>query len=135
MGLLVGKTSLEVGDRPHPHGMRVPSGEQRRPGRRTQRRDVEVRVSKTGGCQSIDVRCGDVGSVAAQLGEAGVIEQYHNDVRGVFSGMWRLIEPWLGLGDGSTDTSFETFGPPHEISGTNPNSSSSGSGSIPSIRR
>ena len=74
-------------------------------------------------------------TMAEVLGDAGVIEQYHNDVRGVFSGMWRLIEPWLGLGDGSTNTPLETFGPPHEISGTKPNSSSSGSGSIPSIRR
>ena len=49
----------------------------------------------------------DVGAVAAELGEAGVVEQDHHDVRRVAPGVGRLVEPRLGLGDRAADPPLE----------------------------
>ena len=65
---------------------------------------MEVGELQPGGGESIDVRCVDVGAVAAELGESGVVEQDHDDVRSGITGVRWLVEPRLGLGQGASDS-------------------------------
>ena len=81
----VGVAGAEVGDRPHAHRVVVAAGEQGRPGRRAQRRHVEVGELETTGRQAVDVRGVDVGAVAAQVGEPEVVEDDDHDVGGGLS--------------------------------------------------
>ena len=71
----VGVAAVEVGDRAHPDGVVVAPGQQRGPGGRAQGGHVEVGVAQPAGGQPVDVRGGEVGAVAAEVGEAGVVEQ------------------------------------------------------------
>ena len=57
---LVGEPGAEVGERPHAHGVLGPAGEQRRPGGRTERGDVEVGELHAAGRQGVDVGGVDV---------------------------------------------------------------------------
>jgi hypothetical protein len=50
----------------------------------------------------------DIGAIAAQLREAGVIEKDHHHVGGAHPGMRWLVEPGLRVGQGSADGSFES---------------------------
>ena len=94
--------AVEVGDGPHPDGVVVAPGEQGGPGGRAQRGHVEVRVPEPAVGQGVDVRGGEVRSVAPEMGEAGVVQEDHHDVRGTGSGMgWdRPGRGGLGLGAG-----------------------------------
>jgi hypothetical protein len=104
---LVGEPGVEVRDRPHADRVVGSTGEQRRPGRRAQRGHVEVGEPQTARRERVDVRRVDVGAEAAELREAGVVEQHDDDVRGVVAGVRLLLEPRLGLGDRTSDTSLE----------------------------
>ena len=99
--------AVEVGDGPHSHGVVVASGEQGGPGGRAQRGHVEVRVPEPGVGQGVDVRGGEVRSVAPEMGEAGVVQEDHHDVRGVRSGMRRDRPGRGGLGLGAGDHPVE----------------------------
>ena len=78
---MFGKPVLKFATDAHADGVVVAAGEQRRAGRRAQRRDVEVRVPQPAGGEAVDVRGVDGRAVAAEVGEAGVVEQDHHDVR------------------------------------------------------
>ncbi len=106
----VGVAAVEVGEGPHPDGVVVPAGEQRRPGRGAQGGDVEVRVAQTSRGQTVDVRRGELGSVAAEVGEAGVVEQDDHDVRCRVARMRGGGPPRCGLRLGAVDHPFELVG-------------------------
>ena len=105
---LVREPGSEVRHGTHADGVLRAPGQQRRSGRRTQRRDVEVRELHTVGRQRVDVRGVDVGAVAPELSEPGVVQQHQDDVGCVVAGMRRLVVPRLGVGDGSSDRAFES---------------------------
>jgi hypothetical protein len=80
----------EVGDGAQAHGMVGPSGQQRGARRRAQRRDVEVGELQSAGRQRINVGCFDIGAEAAELTEAGVVEQHEHHVGRGLTRMGRL---------------------------------------------
>ena len=114
---------VEVGDGPHPHGVVVPAGEQGRPGGGAQRGDVEVGVPEPAGGQGVDVGGGQVRAEAAEVGEAGVVEEDDHHVRGVLARVGGLGPPRPGLGLGGGDDAVELLelvhGPssPHRSAG------------------
>ena len=67
---------------------------------------MEVGVAEAVGGECVDVGGVDVGSVAAELCEAEVVEQHDDDVGGVFAGVGRFGEPRLGFGVGLADGSL-----------------------------
>ncbi len=71
---LVGEPGAEVRNRTHADRMLRAAGQQRRSSRRAQRGHMEIGELGSTGCQRINVWCVDVGAVAAELGEAGVVE-------------------------------------------------------------
>jgi hypothetical protein len=89
---MLGKPVRKLDTGPHADRVVVASGEQRRPGRRAQRGDVEVGELQAAGGEGVDVRGVDVGAVAAELGEAGVVEQDDHHVGRVGAGVRRLVE-------------------------------------------
>jgi hypothetical protein len=46
-------------------------------------------------CQCINVGCVDLGAIATELRKTRVIEQHHDNVRRIGTGVRRLIEPRL----------------------------------------
>jgi hypothetical protein len=74
-------------------------------------RDVEVGELQAAGGEGVDVGGVDVGAVAAELGEAGVVEEDDHHVGGVVAGVGRLVEPRLGVGDGPADAPLEPLLP------------------------
>ena len=66
---------------------------------------MEVGVAEAVGGECVDVGGVDVGSVAAELCEAEVVEENDDDVGGVFAGVGWFGEPWLGFGQGLADGS------------------------------
>src|SRR5207248_7434709 len=66
----------------HTYGMVIAPGEQAGTRRGADGRHVEAVVAQTTGSQRIDGRRGDVGSEAAQLAEADIVEDDHDDVGG-----------------------------------------------------
>jgi hypothetical protein len=109
----VREAGAEVRHGPHADRVLGATGEQRRPRGRAQRGDVEVGELQAAGGEGVDVRRVDVGAVAAELGEAGVVEQDHHDVGRVGAGMRRLVEPGLGVGDRPPDRPLEPRHPTH----------------------
>ena len=71
---VAGIADRQVGHPAHAAAMVVAAGQQAGPGRRAQRRRVEVREPDPAGRQAIDHRRLDVGAVAAQLRVADVVE-------------------------------------------------------------
>ena len=106
----VGEPGAEVRDGPHAHRVVVAAGEQRGPGGRAQRRDVEVREAQATGGEAVDVGRREVGPVAAEVGEAEVVEEDHHDVRGMVAGVGGIGPRRLGLGDGPADDPVEPVG-------------------------
>ncbi len=103
----VGEAGVEVGDRPHTDGVVVPAGEKRGARGRAQRRDMKVAEAQPAGSQPIDVRRGEVGPVAAEVGEPEVVEQDHDDVRRVGLRMHRIGPPRLGVRERAPDRAAE----------------------------
>ena len=99
--------AVEVGDRAHPDGVVVPAGEQRGPGGRAQGGDVEVGVAEPLRGQTVDVRGGQLGAVAAEVGEAGVVEEDEDHVGRVLAGVGRGRPPRGRLGLGAGDHAVE----------------------------
>ncbi len=75
------KSGWDVGQEAHPHGVVVASGEERGPGGRAQRRDVEPVVAQPLRGEPIDGRGRQIRPEAAELREAEVVEDHHDDVR------------------------------------------------------
>ncbi len=105
---LVREPGAEVRHRTHPDRVLRAPGEQRGPSRRAQRRHVEVGELQPSGSERVDVRRVDVGAVATELREAGVVEQDHHHVGSVAAGMRRVVEPRLRVGDRATDRALES---------------------------
>ncbi len=103
----VGIAAVEVGERAHPHGVVVPPGEQRGPGGGAQRGHVEVGVAQPAGGQAVDVGGGQVGAVAAEVGEAGVVEEDDHHVGGALARVRRGGPPGRRLGLGALDHAVE----------------------------
>ena len=107
---LVREAGAVVRHRAHADGVLGPSRQQRRPGRRAQRGDMEVGELQTARGKRIDMGCVDVGAVAAELSKAGVVEQHDHDVRRIGAGVRRRGEVRLGLGQRAADAAFERGG-------------------------
>ena len=105
---LAGKAGTEVRHGTHPDGVLRTTGQQRRASRRAQWRDVEVGELCATRSERVDVRCIDIGAVATELREAGVVKQNDHDVRCAIAGVRRLIKPCLGISEGLADLSFKT---------------------------
>ena len=109
--------AVEVGDGAHPHGVVVPAGQERGPRGRAERGHVEVGVAESAGGQPVDVGGGQVRAIAAEVGEAGVVEEDDHHVGGVVARVrWRR-PPGRRLGLGAPDDTVEAFvarhvGPP-----------------------
>ncbi len=67
----------------HANGVTVPPGQQGRARRGTDRLRVKVVVQQPGGRQCVDVRSGDLGAEALQVGEPCVVQHNINDIRAV----------------------------------------------------
>ena len=104
----VRETRAEVRHRPHPDRVLRSAGEQRCPRRRAQRRHVEVGELQSACRQRVDVRGVDVRAVAAELGEPGVVEQHHDDVRSVVTRVRWFVEVRRRIGNGAADRSLES---------------------------
>ena len=70
----VGEARVEVRDGSHPDGVMVAAGEHRRPSRRAQRGGVEVHKADATVRKPIEVRRRDGRPVAAEVGEADVVD-------------------------------------------------------------
>ena len=80
--VVAGRGRRELGDVPHPHGVVVAAGEQRRPGRRAQRRRVKARVLQPLRREPLEVRRPARAAERTRGAEADVVDQHHQDVRG-----------------------------------------------------
>ena len=110
---LVGEPGDEVGHGAHADRVVGTAGEQCRARGRAQRRHVEVGELQPSGRQRIDVGRVDVGAEAAELREAGVVEQHDDHVRGAVGGVRSLFEVGLGLRRRSPDATLELLTDPH----------------------
>ncbi len=72
---------VEVGDRAEPGPVGLEPGEQRGPGRRAQRRGVEVRGADPARRERVEVWGVDLRAVATEVGEPEVVGEHHDDVR------------------------------------------------------
>ena len=75
------KARRQVGNTTHAVGMVVASGEQAGPGRRAQRRRVEVGKADAAGGQAVEDGRVDVGTETAELGVTDVVEHDDDHVR------------------------------------------------------
>ena len=132
----VGVAAVEVGDGAHPHGVVVPAGEQRGPGRRAQRGDVEIGVAQPLRGQTVDVRRGQLGAVAAEVGEPGVVEEDEHHVGRVLAGVGRGRPPrgrfGLGAGDHAVEAVVGLHGGP--LVGGRRTAGATGTGGPQSVR-
>ena len=77
----VRKAGVPVREPAHADRVMIAPGQQRRAGRRAQRRGVEVGVAQAACGQPVDVRRLDRGAVAAEMRKAEVVEQDDQHVR------------------------------------------------------
>ncbi len=85
----------QVGDPPHGAAVMVPSREQARPGGRAQGGGVEVRQPHPAAGEPVEHGGVHVGSVAAELGEADVVEHHEDDVGCSLGRLRHGGPPWL----------------------------------------
>ena len=83
--LRAGVAGGTLGDAGHGVGVVIAPGQDARTRRRTKRRGVHIVVAQAVGGQAIQVRRGDGAAVAAQLPEAGVVQDDEQHVRRAFS--------------------------------------------------
>ena len=88
-----GEPDRQVGERPQAHRVRVPPGEQGRSRRRADGAGVEVVEAQSTCRQMVDVGGLDLRAVAAEVGEANVIQEEVDHVRTSLlrSDRWRVI--------------------------------------------
>ncbi len=89
----VGIAGVEVRDAAHADAVVVATGQQRGAGGGAERGDVEIRVLEAPGGEPIDVRRVDLGAVAAEMRESGVVKEDDDDVRRVLTGVRTVREP------------------------------------------
>ena len=100
---VAGEPAVEVGETTDPHAVVVAARQQRGPGRRAHRGGVEARVTQAAGGEPVDGGRRRVAAVAAEVGEAHVVEEDQQDVGGAVPRSGR-IRPVRGrLGDGAPD--------------------------------
>ena len=103
----MGESRAEVGQAAHAGVVVAPAGDERGASGGAERRDVEVGELHPVGGQRIDVGCVDVGSEAAELGEAGVVQEDHEYVGRIGTGVDGHLEVGRGLGERSADGPLE----------------------------
>ena len=94
------EAQVPVGQPAHAYRMVVAAGQQGRAGRRAQGGGVEVGEAQAAGGQGVDVRRGDLRAVAAQVGEAEVVEHDADHIGRAGRGLGRLgpVRPGLTCG-------------------------------------
>ena len=103
----VREAAVEVRDRAHPDGVVVPAGEQRGAGRRTEGCDVEVGVPEAARGEAVDGRSGEVRPVTPEVGEAGVVEEHEDHVRGARRWVRIRRPPGRRVREGAPDLAAE----------------------------
>ena len=88
--------AVEVGQAAHAHRMVVAPGQQRGARGAAHRRGVEAAVAQAAPRQCVDVRRADGRAVAAEVGEADIVEQDHQDVGRARGRLGRLRPVWNG---------------------------------------
>ena len=76
----------ELGDAGHPVAVMVAAGDDTGAARRAERRRVHVRVAQPASGETVEVRCLDRAPVAAELAEAGVVQNDEEHIRGALLG-------------------------------------------------
>ena len=102
-GVVAGEGQRDVGQEAHPDRMVVAPGEERGPGRRAQRGDVEAVEGGAAGGQGVEMRRADVGAEGAQVAEAGVVEDDGDHVGRTRRGLGLVGETGGRLGCGEAD--------------------------------
>ncbi len=102
-GRVAREAERDIGQEPHAHGVVVPSGEERRPGRRTEGGDMEPVVAEAAVGERIHVRRGDPRAERAEVGEAGVVEDDRHDVRRAGRRLWFERRDGRRVGDGQAE--------------------------------
>ena len=97
------KAQVPVGQPAHADRMVVSAGQQGGTGRRAQGRGVEVGEAKAAGGQGVNVRRGDLRAVAAQVGEAEVVEHDADHIGRAGRSLGRLGPVRPGLAGGQTE--------------------------------
>ena len=82
LAAIAGIARIEVGEAADADGVMVASGQQRRPRGRAHRRRVEAGVAQAALGDGVDGRRGDRRAIAAEVGEADIVEQDHQDIGG-----------------------------------------------------
>ncbi|GAA0000873.1 hypothetical protein BRDID11002_08730 [Bradyrhizobium diazoefficiens] len=107
LAAIAGIAGIEIGKAPDADRMVVAPGEQRRTRRRAHRRGVEAGIAQALRSEPVDGRRLDGRSVAAEIGEADIVEQHDEDVR---RALWRprcLRPPGFGLRNRLADGAAE----------------------------
>ena len=104
---VAGETGIAVGHRGHAGHVVVEPGQQRGPGGRAHRVDMEVGVAQALGGQAVQLGGVDLGAVAAQVGVAEVVGHHHDHVGGASRRGRRLRPVRLRGGEDLADGAFE----------------------------
>ena len=107
MAARIGKTAVRVGQEGHAHAVMIASGQQAGAGGRAKRRHVQVVVAQALLREPVDGRRLDGGAVAAEAGEADVVEQHHHHVGRILRRPRRRRPPGFGLLPGVADAALE----------------------------
>ena len=81
LAAIPGKTAVEVRQAANPRRVVVAPGQQRGAGGGAHRRGMEAGIAQPLGRQPVDRRRAHRGAEAAEVGEAGIVEQHQQDVR------------------------------------------------------
>ena len=109
LAAVAGEPAVEVGEAAHADRVVVASRQQRRPRRRAHRGRVESGVPEPLGGEPVDRRCGDLGAVAAEVGEPDVVEHHEQHV-GALRRHRRRRPPRCRVLDRGSDAPFELAG-------------------------
>ena len=115
-GAVAGEPTRELADRAEPHRVVVPPGQQRRPRRRAQRRDVEPVVAQAALGHPRVVGCLDRPAEGARVAEPRVVDEHQQHVGGPVRRPRVLDQVPVGLGAGESpvDAACERLAPDRE---------------------
>ena len=103
LAAIAGIAAVEIGEAADADGMMVAPRQQRRARGRAHRGGVEAAVAQAFGGQPVDGRRPDRRSVAAEIGEADIVEQHDQDVGRAGRRLLRRRPPRLGVRDRLAD--------------------------------
>ena len=109
LAAIAGIARIEIGEAADAHRMVVAAGQQRRPRGRAHRRGVEAGVAQAASGDGVDGGRGDGRAVAAEIGEADIVEQHDQDVGGAFRALRRGRPIGLGLAHCLADPGRHAF--------------------------